>query len=144
MGGKNSPRRAEGAAMSEKEGTLRMMPSGRWAVCRPGCAPVEITSGELFRVEVAGDKVLEFDAHGIRPREPSILLSTPLSAAQWFTRCDRCKWGSLHESVLSVRHLGQSMNVVDRVVVGYGPGRLLAPFATVRDLSDSSCRPNAH
>jgi hypothetical protein len=22
--------------MSEKEGTLRMMPSGQWAVCRPG------------------------------------------------------------------------------------------------------------
>jgi hypothetical protein len=31
-----------------------MMPSGRWAVCRPGREPVEITSGELFRVEVVG------------------------------------------------------------------------------------------
>ena len=40
--------------MSEKEGTLRMMASGRWAVCRAGREPVEITSGELFRVEVNG------------------------------------------------------------------------------------------
>ena len=40
--------------MSEKEGTLRMMVSGRWAVCRPGREPVEITSGERFRVEFAG------------------------------------------------------------------------------------------
>ena len=41
--------------MSEKEGTLRMMASGRWAVYRPGRLPVEITSGELFRVKVAGE-----------------------------------------------------------------------------------------
>jgi hypothetical protein len=40
--------------MSEKEGTLRMQSSRRWAVCRPGCEPVEITSGGLFRVEVDG------------------------------------------------------------------------------------------
>ena len=40
--------------MSEKEGTLRMMPSGLWAIYRPGRLPVEITSGELFRVEVGG------------------------------------------------------------------------------------------
>jgi len=38
--------------MSEKEGILRMQSSRRWAVCRPGREPVEITSGELFRVEV--------------------------------------------------------------------------------------------
>ena len=36
------------------ERVLQMQPSGRWAVCRPGSAPVEITSGELFRVEVDG------------------------------------------------------------------------------------------
>jgi hypothetical protein len=41
--------------MSDKEGTLRMMASGRWAICRPGREPVEITSGELFRVEVDGE-----------------------------------------------------------------------------------------
>ena len=41
--------------MSEKEGTLRMMASGRWAVYRPGRLRVEITSGELFRVEVDGE-----------------------------------------------------------------------------------------
>jgi hypothetical protein len=32
-----------------------MQPSGRWAVCRPGRKPVEINSGELFRVEVDGE-----------------------------------------------------------------------------------------
>jgi hypothetical protein len=41
--------------MSEKEGTLRMMPSCQWAVCRPGETPHEITSGDLFHIEVAGE-----------------------------------------------------------------------------------------
>jgi hypothetical protein len=41
--------------MTDKEGILRMQPSGRWAVCRPGRDPVEITSGEVFRVEVVGE-----------------------------------------------------------------------------------------
>ena len=45
--------------MSEKEGTLRMMASGQWAVCRPEREPIEIKSGELFRVEVAGTKELK-------------------------------------------------------------------------------------
>jgi hypothetical protein len=40
--------------MSEKEGTLRMMPSGQWPVCRPGETPHEITSGDLFHIEFAG------------------------------------------------------------------------------------------
>ena len=40
--------------MTEKEGTLRMMPSGQWAVCRPGETPHEITAGDLFRIEFAG------------------------------------------------------------------------------------------
>ena len=50
--------------MSENEGTLQMQQSGRWAVCRPGQEPVEISSGELFRVEVAGELQptrMEFD-----------------------------------------------------------------------------------
>jgi hypothetical protein len=54
--------------MSDKEGTLRMQPSRRWAVVRPGREPVEITSGELFRVEVDGELKLtrmEF-RHGAR------------------------------------------------------------------------------
>src|SRR5262249_19223770 len=42
------------APMSEKEGILRMQSSRRWAMCRPGREPVEITSGEVFRVEVDG------------------------------------------------------------------------------------------
>jgi hypothetical protein len=41
--------------MTEEEGVLQIQPSGRWAVCRPGREPVEITSGELFRVEVDGE-----------------------------------------------------------------------------------------
>ena len=45
--------------MSKKEGILRMMASGRWAVYRPRRVPVEITSGELFRVEVTGAKELK-------------------------------------------------------------------------------------
>jgi hypothetical protein len=35
--------------MTEKEGFLRMQPSGRWAACRPGRDPIEITSGDVFR-----------------------------------------------------------------------------------------------
>ena len=45
--------------MHEKEGVLRMEPSGRWAVCRPGEGPREIASGEPFRVEVDGAKELQ-------------------------------------------------------------------------------------
>jgi hypothetical protein len=38
--------------MTGEEGVLRLQPSGRWAVCHPGREPVEITNGELFRIEV--------------------------------------------------------------------------------------------
>ena len=40
--------------MPERIGTLRMQPSGRWAVCRMGREPVEVKSGKVFRVEVDG------------------------------------------------------------------------------------------
>jgi hypothetical protein len=40
--------------MTDNEGRLRLQPWGRWAICRPGQDPVEITSGETFLVEVAG------------------------------------------------------------------------------------------
>jgi hypothetical protein len=40
--------------LAEKVGILRMQPSRRWAIVRPGHDPVEISSGELFRVEVDG------------------------------------------------------------------------------------------
>jgi hypothetical protein len=36
------------------EGMLNKMQSGRWAVCRSGRNPIEIMSGDVFRVEVAG------------------------------------------------------------------------------------------
>jgi uncharacterized protein DUF5348 len=55
--------------MTEKEGTLRMMASGRWAVYRPGRLPVEITSGESFRVKVDGELQLtrmEYNRNGRR------------------------------------------------------------------------------
>ena len=45
--------------MTEKEGVLRMQPSGRGAVCRSGQEPIEITSGEPFRVEVEGAKEMQ-------------------------------------------------------------------------------------
>ena len=50
--------------MSEKEGTLRMTSSGRWAVCRPWREPVEIKSGELFHVKVAGASGLQLTRMG--------------------------------------------------------------------------------
>jgi hypothetical protein len=41
--------------MSDKEDILQMQPSGQWAVCRPGCDPIQIRSGDVFRVEVPGE-----------------------------------------------------------------------------------------
>ena len=38
----------------DNEGILLMQPTGRWAVCRSGQPPAEITSGELFLIEVDG------------------------------------------------------------------------------------------
>ena len=40
--------------MSDKEGALRMQSNRRWAIVRPGRAPYELTSGDVFRVEVDG------------------------------------------------------------------------------------------
>jgi hypothetical protein len=39
----------------DSEGVLFLQPTGRWAVCRSGRPPAEITSGELFRVDVDGE-----------------------------------------------------------------------------------------
>jgi hypothetical protein len=41
--------------MIDKEGTLQMQSSGRWAICRPGFDPIEITSRDVFRIEVPGE-----------------------------------------------------------------------------------------
>ena len=38
----------------DKEGTLHLQASGRWAIMRPGREPFELTSGDVFRVEVDG------------------------------------------------------------------------------------------
>jgi hypothetical protein len=41
--------------MLDQEGILQLQRSGRWAIMRPGRVPVEIASGEVFRVEVNGE-----------------------------------------------------------------------------------------
>ena len=49
---------------------LRLQSSGRWAVCPPGHSPIELTSGDVFQVEVKGvlkPTRMEF-AHGERGR----------------------------------------------------------------------------
>ena len=63
--------------MVEKEGVLRMQPTGRWAVCRAGRDPLEITSGEPFHVEVEGAKELQLTRMESEPpqRWRRILLS---------------------------------------------------------------------
>jgi hypothetical protein len=53
--------------MTDKEGTLRMQASGRWAICRLGREPVEITNGEAFRVAVPGTKGLSVTRMEYRP-----------------------------------------------------------------------------
>jgi hypothetical protein len=77
--------------MSEKEGILKMQPSGRWAICRPGHEPVEITSGELFSVEVADASGLQLTRmeyrHGDR-----LLLRGRLSAIRRLARCNWQAW----------------------------------------------------
>jgi hypothetical protein len=40
-------------------GILRLEPSGRWAIHRPGRLPLEITSGYPFRIEVQGSSELQ-------------------------------------------------------------------------------------
>jgi|SRR5215472_24319 len=46
--------RQKGDGMDD-EGTLKLQPSGRWAVVRSRRPPFEITSGNIFRVDVDGD-----------------------------------------------------------------------------------------
>ena len=60
--------------MVEKEGILRMLSSGRWAIIRSGYSPHEITSGDVFRVEIGGElKVTRMEwAHGERGRYYSV------------------------------------------------------------------------
>ena len=40
--------------MANKEGTLHLHASGRWAIIRPGREPFQLTSGDVFRVNVNG------------------------------------------------------------------------------------------
>jgi hypothetical protein len=41
--------------MSVTEGILQLQRSGRWAIVRPRRVPVELTSGEVFWVDVNGE-----------------------------------------------------------------------------------------
>jgi hypothetical protein len=49
-----APTHQNSDAMND-EGTLKLQPSGLWAVCRPWRPPVQIESGNVFRVDVDGD-----------------------------------------------------------------------------------------
>ena len=40
------------------DGTLRMLPSGQWAIAAPGRVPVPIVAGEIFLLEVQGEREL--------------------------------------------------------------------------------------
>ena len=67
-------------------GVLQMQPSGRWAICIPGQAPIEITSGEVFRLEVEGREGLQLTRMEHAPAEgyysvDGYLLSDGLRAA---------------------------------------------------------------
>lgn len=57
--------------MTSREGTLHLQSDGRWVIIREDKQPYEITSGELFRVEVNGlmkPTRMEY-AHGPGPGE---------------------------------------------------------------------------
>jgi hypothetical protein len=60
----------------DTEGVLQLLPSGRWAICRPNKAPFEITSGGVFRIEVHGKlKVTRMEfRHFSGPMKPRELL----------------------------------------------------------------------
>jgi hypothetical protein len=41
------------------ESTLRRQPGGQWAIAAPGCEPVNILAGEVFLLEVLGERKLK-------------------------------------------------------------------------------------
>ena len=69
--------------MTENEGILRMQQSGRWAVCRPSQEPIEITSGEPFRVEVDVAKELQLTRWSIGP-SAEVAVNTSQSSTSSF------------------------------------------------------------
>ena len=84
--------------MTEKEGVLRLQPSGRWAVCRPGREPVEIASGGLFRIEVDGELKptrMEFH-HFTGPMKGRDIAANPANITRWTAitcaTVARCNW----------------------------------------------------
>jgi hypothetical protein len=93
--------------MSDKEGILRMMASGRWAVYRAGRLPVEITSGELFRVEVAGVTGLQLTRMEYNHPDRRYY-SGRLSTARWSARRDRCAWVKSSKGVCGSSRLSWS------------------------------------
>jgi hypothetical protein len=83
--------------MTDNDGTLRMLPSGRWAVLRTGRDSVQIRSGELFRVEVDGQLKLTRMEYAPRSGYYSIdgyplfdgLRAAIVEHGQKFRRCSR-------------------------------------------------------
>jgi hypothetical protein len=55
--------------MTDKEGTLRLQSTGRWAICRPGREPFELHSGAVFRVAVPGKEGLQLTRMELRHKE---------------------------------------------------------------------------
>ena len=75
----------EKANMTDKIGTLRMQPSGKWAVCRPGRAPFEINAGEQFRIETPSGKGLKRTRMEFR-HLTCAACCRPMSSAPWARR----------------------------------------------------------
>jgi hypothetical protein len=58
------------------EGTLRMQPSGQWAIAAPGREPVPIVAGEVFRLQVrtARGKFMRVRMEHADDRQPRVLV----------------------------------------------------------------------
>ena len=63
--------------MPEMVGTLRLLSSGRWAVCQPGHEPVEITSGDVFLVEVPGFGLVPTRLEFGHKQHPGVVVELP-------------------------------------------------------------------
>jgi hypothetical protein len=55
--------------VTSTERILRKQPSGHWAIMRPGREPFELTSGDVFRVEVPGKQSLQLTRTVFRHKE---------------------------------------------------------------------------
>jgi hypothetical protein len=96
--------------MTAKQGTLHQQPSGRWAIMPPGHDPVEITSGEIFRVEVDGElrftrmEHLSGEGYYSIDRNPCATGCARRSAAGSDRRRSWRPSQSRHRQIIEVRH----------------------------------------